>query len=295
VRSGFGQWLVANRVARIGLIAALLPLPVTSVLSASMVVALSIAKGWRLAAVDCLVALVLLGIFTMVAGGAWQQAALSAVSTWSAAMLLGGLTGVFGSLIFSLQALIMICVLGLIGFTWFANDPVIFWESVLEKFAEQMSELGMPLADPTAVLDLAPIMSGLVAASVVTSSTLALLIGAWWAGGAKGTDFRTLFVNLRLGYVVGGIAVIAGLGAAFGVSPLAGNVMLVLGVGFVFQGLAVIHWLVGARGLPWMLLIPVYLPFFMGASILVMGLLMLASIGFVDNWYCLRRFARSEP
>ncbi|MFQ5636177.1 MAG: hypothetical protein ACE5G3_12715, partial [Gammaproteobacteria bacterium] len=70
---------------------------------------------------------------------------------------------------------------------------------------------------------------------------------------------------------------------------LAGSVLLVLAVGFVYQGLAVVHWLVTARGLPWMFLIPVYLPFFMGASIAVTALFLLAAVGFVDNWYGLRR------
>jgi hypothetical protein len=68
----------------------------------------------------------------------------------------------------------------------------------------------------------------------------------------------------------------------------------VLGIGFVFQGLAVVHWLVAARGLPWVFFIPVYLPLFLGASLLVLTLFVLATIGFIDNWYGLRRVARGE-
>ena len=272
----------------------MLPLPITSVLSAAMVVTVTIAKGWRVAATDCLLAFAVLGLVTILAGGAWQQAALSGISTWAAAMLLGALTGAFGSLTLSLQALMMVGVLALGGFTLVVDDPTAFWESILVKFAEQMSELGMPLAEPEALLGLAPIMSGLVASSIVMSSTLALLIGTWWAGGARGTDFRAMFVDIRLGYVVGGISVLAGGAALLGMGQFSGSVLLVLGIGFVFQGLAVVHWLMAARNLPWVFLIPVYVPLFLGASILVITLLMLAAIGFVDNWYDLRRAARNE-
>jgi len=294
VRSGFGQWLVAHRAARVGLIAGLLPLPVTSVLSAALVVTVTIAKGWRVAATDCLLALVVLGLVTIFVDGAWQQVALSGISTWAAAMFLGALTGAFGSLTLSLQALVMVGVLGLGGFAAIVDDPTAFWESILASFAEQMSQLGMPLADPGAVLELAPFMSGLVASSIVMSSTLALLLGTWWAGGARGTGFRALFVEIRLGYVVGGVAALAGLAALFGMGQVAGNVLLVLGIGFVFQGLAVVHWLVAARGLPWVFFIPVYLPLFLGASLLVLTLFVLATIGFIDNWYGLRKVARGE-
>ena len=118
---------------------------------------------------------------------------------------------------------------------------------------------------------------------------IALIIGAWWASGSGGPAFRDMFVQIRLGYVLGAVAVLAGVGTFFLPGETAGNALLVLGVGFVFQGLAVVHWLVSARGLPWVVLVPVYLPFFMGASISVMALFLLASVGFVDNWYNLRR------
>ena len=38
-----------------------------------------------------------------------------------------------------------------------------------------------------------------------------------------------------------------------------------------------------------MFLVPVYLPFLMGPSITVMALFLLATVGFIDNWYGLRR------
>jgi hypothetical protein len=289
VRSGFGRWVLLHRGARIGLIAGLLPLPLTGVLSAALVVAVAVAKGWREAAVDCVVAMLVLGLVTMLAGGAWAPLAVSGVSTWSIAILLGTLTGAYGSLTLALQLLLVLGLLGLAAFTIVVGDPIVFWEEALSSFAEQMAELGVQFSEPDALLQLAPMMSGLVGASVVSSSMLALIIGTWWASGSGGPPFRDMFVQIRLGYVLGGLAVLAGVATMFLPDQMAGNALLLLGVGFMFQGLAVVHWLVSARGLPWVVLVPVYLPFFMGASITVMALFLLASAGFVDNWYNLRR------
>jgi len=289
MQSGFGRWVLQYRGARIGLIAGLLPLPITGILSAALVVAVAIAKGWRHALVDCGIAMVVLAVVTAIAGGLWTQMLVSGLSTWIAAIVLGALTGLYGSLTLALQALL---VLGLVGMTVFViatGNPVRFWEGVLGDFARQMGEVGVQFGEPEAILELAPVMTGLVGASVVTSSMLALIIGAWWASGSGGPPFREMFTRLRLGYVLGGVAVLASIAALLLPGELGGNALLVLGVGFVFQGLAVVHWLVAARGLPWMYLIPVYLPFFMGASITVMALFLLASVGFIDNWYGLRR------
>ena len=289
MRSGFGSWVLRHRGARIGLIAGLLPLPITGVLSAAIVVAVSIAKGWRVALVDCAAAMAVLAVVTLVAGGVWAQVAASGVTTWLAALVLGALTGIYGSLTLTLQAMIVIALLAMALFALVVGNPVAFWESALGEFARQMEEIGVQFTEPGALLELAPVMTGLVAASALISSMIALIFGAWWASGSGGPGFRNMFVNIRLGFVLGGIAVLAGIAATLLPGQIAGNALLVLGVGFVFQGLAVVHWLVGAKGLSWAYLLPVYLPFLMGPSITVMALFLLATVGFIDNWYGLRR------
>ena len=294
MRSGFGGWLIAHRGARIGLIAGLLPLPLTSVLSAAIVVAVAVARGWREAVADCVIALLVLGVVLLIAGGAWGQVLPSALSTWLIAVLLGALTGTYGSLTLTLQVLLVVALTGMVVFVLVVGDPIAFWERVLADFVAQMSEMGIEFTQPDAILGFAPFMNGLVAASVVSSSMLALLLGAWWAAAAGGPAFREMFARIRLGYVLGAVAVLAGIAALFLPVYLAGNALLVLGVGFVFQGLAVVHWLVNDRGLSPMIFIAVYLPFFLGASITLVALFVLASVGFVDNWYGLRRAVTKE-
>jgi len=287
VRSAFGSWVVERRLARVVLVAGLLPF--FGVISAAIVVCVAIVKGWRESLVDCLIALIIvLGLAFMAEEGA-RQILFSCISTWGIALLIGGLTGIFGSLTLAIQVLVLLCCVAIIGFGVVVSDPVEFWTPILQVIAEQMQQFGVELADPGALMNMAPIMSGLFVSGTIASSIVALLLGCWWAGGARGVAFQELFAGLRLGYIIGGIAAVAGAGSLLGVQPLAGNLLLVAGVGFVFQGLAVVHWHVARRGLPWVILIPVYLPLFMGASMLVMALFLFSAVGFIDNWYGLRR------
>ena len=287
MRSAFGAWLVERRLVRIALIAVLLPL--FGVISAAVVVCVTVVKGWRESLADCLVALVLVVGLTVMAGEGLPQILFSSVSTWGIAVLLGGLTGIYGVLTLAVQVFVLLCCIAIIGFAVLVDDPLGFWQPILSLIVEQMQLLQVEFTDPNAIMALAPIMSGLFVAGMVASSIVALLLGCWWAGGAKGVSFRELFIGLRFGYVIGGIAAVAGVGSLLGFQPLAGNLLLVAGIGFLFQGLAVVHWHVVRRGLPGVVLIPVYLPLFMGPSILILALFLFAAIGFIDNWYGLRR------
>ena len=289
MRKSFGSWLANRRAARVGLIAGLLPLGLLGIFSAAIVVSVAELKGWREAAIDCLIALGALVLLMILLGGEWRQLAVSGASAWIAAIALGVLTGTYASLALSLQAILVVAIFGVVGFAVIVSEPVVFWQKFLTGMIAQLEGLGVVFAEPDALLQLAPIMSGVIAASAITSSILALLLGSWWASRAGGPDFRTMFLRIRLGYVIGGVALLASLGALLGFGSVSGNLLLVLGVGFVFQGLAIVHWHAAARGWPGMYLIPIYLPFFMGGSFVVAMLFLLAAIGFVDNWFGLRR------
>lgn len=287
MRSAFGSWLIERRIARVVLVAALLPF--FGVISAAIVVCVATVRGWRESLVDCLIALIIISGLTALAGEGLSQVLFSCVSTWSIALLMGGLTGLYGSLTLAIQVVVVLCCVAIVGFAVIVDNPIEFWEPILQVIAGQMQQFGIALTDANAIMGFAPIMSGLFVAGTIVSSIAALLLGCWWAGGARGVAFRDLFVGIRLGYVIGGIAAVAGVGSLLGVQPLAGNLLLVAGIGFLFQGLAVVHWHVAQRELPWFVLIPVYLPLLMGASILVTALFLYAAVGFIDNWYGLRR------
>lgn len=287
MRSAFGAWLLRQRIARVALIAALLPL--FGFFSAAIVVCTAAVKGWREASTDCAMALGVLLALTVFSGEAPSGLLLSALSTWGFALLMGGLAGQYGSFTLPIQALLIFCCAAVALFSLLVSDVEAFWAPILTNLLEQIRTMGVELADADAIISLAPVMSGIFAAGTAASAIVALLLGGWWANEIKGRKYGELFISLRLGYVIGLIAALAGLGALFGLQPLSGNVLFIVGTGFWFQGLAVVHWHVAIRQLPWIILIPVYLPLFMGASLMIMALFLFAAVGFVDNWYGLRR------
>ncbi len=285
--SALGPWLIERRGVRIALVAVLLPL--FGVMSAAIVVAIALVKGWRTGLIDSLIALIVVLALATMSGTAGWQVLLSGASTWGVALLMGGLMGVFGSLTLAIQVVIALCCVAVLGFALLVSDPVGFWGPILQVIVAQMQAISVELTNEAAIMGLVPFMSGLFVAGTIVSSIAALLLGCWLAGGATSVDYRGQFLGMRLGYVIGGIAAVAGIGSLLGLQPLAGNVLLVAAVGFLFQGIAVVHWHVATRRLSWFLLIPVYLPALMGPGFLVMLLFLFAAVGFIDNWYGLRR------
>ena len=75
----------------------------------------------------------------------------------------------------------------------------------------------------------------------------------------------------------------------FNLGWLPANLLMVLGSGFAVQGLAVLHWQARARNWPWPIMFMVYLPLLFGPIMISVAWLLFAALGFVDNWYGLRR------
>ncbi|MGI9330893.1 MAG: hypothetical protein ACR2QB_09290 [Gammaproteobacteria bacterium] len=287
--SRFGAWLAERRMARIALIAAFFPLGILGLLSTAGVSLTAILKGWREATTDSLLAGGVLLVLTVLTQGQWQALLVSAGLIWPLAIALGALTGRFGTLILPVQALVVVAVAGVALFSVMASDPATYWLQTLEVMATEMAAMGVQFSDPTALAALAPLMTGIVAASAFTSFAAALILGSWWAAGAGGPEFGAMFRALQLGNIVGLLAGLAGLLAAFLPGALGSNLLLVFGMGFALQGLAVVHWQAHQRAWPGYALLLVYGPLLMGAVIASAGLLALATLGFVDNWYSLRR------
>ena len=212
--SRFGGWLAERRATRVALIAALFPL--LPILSSGVAVFDAIARGWRTAVLDCLIALGLLIAVTLLLGGDWQQILIGAGMVWSIAIGGGYLVGAFGSLTLPVQVLVMLGVIGVIAFYAAVSDSVAFWETGLTWFAEQLQQSGYPVADTSVLHPIATVMTGVAGALWVLTATVGLLLGSWWASGAGGPGFREMFLSLRMGYVIGGLAALAGIGSLVG-------------------------------------------------------------------------------
>lgn len=283
------MWLAANRVRRVVFIAGFFPLPGLSLLSAATVVMAAQLRGPREALLDCLMALALLAGIALLTGMDVVLLAGSAALSWLIWLLLGSLVGSTGSLTLAVQAAVVLALAGLGLFVGLVGDPVSWWSTVLDSIYKDLAEQGVTVTAD--VNEQAALMSGVVAAGSLTGLIVSLLIGSAWASTVRKGNYGEQFRALRLGYFIGGLAALAGIAELLGLQ-LSG-LLLVFGAAFMFQGLAVtvwwstrLHW---PRG--WWIGLCI-LPFLLPDFLIVVAALF-AAVGFVDNWYGLRRKVNS--
>jgi hypothetical protein len=267
------------------LIGGLFPLPLLGMLSAAVVVMTAQHKGPREALTDCLLAFLVLGIMGWFAGMNLPTLLGSAVISWAVWLLLGSLIGATSSLALGIQAAVLVALLALVGFSLMLDDPAAYWSQVLEVAYAEWAEQG--LLQPEDMLQLAGMMSGLLVAGSLTSGVIVLLLGTALASHLRDNDWAAQFRALQLGYVIGGLAALAGVLSLFGLSL--DGALLVFGVAFVFHGIAVVAWWGQQRAWPrgwWigLFILPILLPQF-----LLIEAALLSALGFVDNWFDLRR------
>jgi hypothetical protein len=177
------------------------------------------------------------------------------------------------------------------------DDPAATWLGILEPFREALVKDGVVTEQASAAVfaELAGWMTGAFAAALVAQLLLGLFIARWWQAllynpGGFGEEFR----DLRLGRSFGVVALLllAALPFFDGVG-LAANMLLVLSVLLLLQGLAVAHQVRALKQArqAWLVGFYVVLILFMPQT-----LLLVACVGLVDIWADIRaRVAATRP
>ena len=134
------------------------------------------------------------------------------------------------------------------------------------------------------------IMTPVVAAALLSSSLIAVLVGSVWASAARNESFGDSYRSLKLGYVIGGFAAVLGIASLFGFATASG-MLIVVSMAFLLQGIAVLSCWAEHKHWPnawWaaVILPLVFMPIMpVPAAFMGFGL---AALGFIDNWYTLR-------
>lgn len=292
--NGFARWLRNNRWSRIAAVVLTFLLPLTNVISAAIVVMTARGSGWRSAALDVGASLVLLAGLVQLTNGdgggaAPLTAALSAGALWSGAVLGGSLLRRFQSVDLAVQALVLAALLGVGAAGLAIPDARAHWQPVLEALIKAS---GLPQVSglPAGWLGtMAGLMHGVIAASLLFTLVLAMMLGLWLDRDATSTEWRRRFLELRLGRV---LSLAAGVAAGLllsGFLSFGGGALLVLGTGFAAQGLAIVHWTAAERQWPRIWPLVLYGPLLLGAPPAGLLLAALAFAGLVDNGFRLRR------
>jgi hypothetical protein len=283
-----GDWLMQHRVWRVALTATLMPL--LAFASAAIVMLVVLKSGWRIAAQDAALALVVAAAAAAAAGLNWLPLALVATLTWALSLAVAQLYR-RGGLNLTTQVLVLLALVAAAMFLAITPDPTAFWVGILQQLQAGGGLAGMAAVPQEMLPQAAAIMTGVMAAGGLASLVASLCLGRWLAAGAVGIGGE--FRQLRLGKVLGWLAVALVALLWAGWRGAAGNLLLVLGTGFVMQGLAVVHWQASTRQWPAWWAWTLYLPLLLLPAVAVAQILLLATIGLVDNVLGLRRAGTS--
>lgn len=175
------------------------------------------------------------------------------------------------------------------------TDPAAWWTRALQQALANATPEQQQVLQPV-MGEAARLMTGIVAVAVVLGILVSLLLARWWQAQLYHPGgFRSEFHALRLGKVVALVtaALVVLSGLSWQGSALLGDLLPLLLLLLLLQGLAVVHAVVARSGASVGWLVAVYvmlaLPVVMAQTALV-----LAVAGLVDNWMNFRTFFGSK-
>lgn len=250
-------------------------------LRAGLPAGLSVAAGGT-------VALALLGVATVQSAGVGP---LFLVGVWAPVLIAAHSLRRTVSLPRSVLLAGMLGALVVLGMHWALEDPARWWQEHLQRFLLQSMPEGESLSPQmaSAVVKTSGFITGLLGAGMAMSVMLGLFIGRWWQAllynpGGFQQEFHRLRLSRQLGITV---VVLLAIGALMQPPALLVDLLIVLMVLLVIQGVALIHGLVGGLKAHRAWLIGVYALLFIAPP---QALLLLAVAGFADGWFDFRAF-----
>jgi hypothetical protein len=283
----FLAWLMSGRLPPIVTAAGLGVVPLLNLPSGAVVGLIALRRG----ALEGIVA---------AAGGAALLAALSALIgrsgmlpivpvavLWASVIVLALVLRHSRSLKLTIQIATLLGCLAVVAFFVDLGDPSRFWSAVLRANLLPLLDHGGSSIDWHKVIPrMARLMTGVTAAGVVLTTTVAILLARWgqamlYNPGGLRREFHTLSMGRVATLGASAVFVVSGLIENDAINNLA----IVLLVMFMYQGLAVIHATAARRGFHagWLALF--YVLFFL---LPLYVLAVVAGLGLVDNWFSMR-------
>ena len=280
------KWLVARpQNAVLGLAATLL-LPFAQLISGSIIVLLTLQQGLRVAFLESVAALAILGVLSLIVSAPLAQLLVNAVVTWLPVMLLAALMVRSRSLTLAFQVSAIAAIVVTMGFFVVLDDPTVFWGDVLMRLSAFFAELGLQEQSDLLATQkdlLAPQMTMVVVGSSWSIIVLVLALGyaLYRVLPGKSATFGR-FCDLNFGRVLALIMAVTSVTAVFAGTAWLQNIAFVAFVIFWVQGLAIVHWMHLERGVHIVVVIGLYALIFVLNALVVIGL---ATVGYTDAWF----------
>ena len=270
--------------------------PLTSILSYAGAAALalySLHVGARSGVIVLLGAMLVTGLLTEMLLHQGMTIAVTSLLLWFPVWLIAVVLRETRSLAMAMLALSALAMAGiLLVFLWF-GDPSQWWLERLSGLINSLAEQPEIEIDTGSLHEfaeqVAPFMTGSLAAGLSFAALTCLMLGRWWQSqmvkpGALRKEFYALRLNSMLSLLAMGMFALAAL--KFGsVSALALQWSLVVLVPFLFVGLAVVHATLANLKAARIWLIIIYILM----SLLPQAMVLVVVTGLLDPWLDLRR------
>ncbi|MCG6934754.1 MAG: hypothetical protein LJE73_02515 [Proteobacteria bacterium] len=297
-----GRWQAMVATAGLAILALLL-MPLSwplSYLSGGVVGLVTLVQGPKEGVLNAAGAILLVAVLAMLLVGQPTVAAGFAVMLWMPAWLLAIVLYLSRSQALMLLVNVLLAMASVIVVFALVPDPAQWWHTYLAgEVIPMLKQAGMVIPDEAAFMagleTASRLMTGAMVASISFGLAMSLITARWWQAvvgnrpGAFGEEFRAL----RLGRIAASAAVLLSLLMLFiqgTLAELSLNLLEVMIIAFMFQGLAVGHALAHQfkANQAWLVMMYIVMIF-----TLPYGLLLVALVGVLDNGFDFR--ARFRP
>lgn len=284
--------------ALFGVVSLLLPplQPISTTLSGGVIALVALRLGAR-EALYVIVGAVpgIMGVTWLLFGNPAPAVVLAAI-VWLPILMLALILRQTISMGLTVQVAALLGAAVVVGIHGLLPDPAAWWHDMLANMIQQsrLDKAGLEQMGQI-MQQVAPHMTGIVASALMLSALLSVVMGRWWQSllyhpGGFGQEFRSLRLGHRVAYPAAAVLAIS-LFASGGLTAIITDLLVVLVIVYVLQGLAVAHAISFAtkRSVVWLMLVYVLL-----AILPPFVVVALAGVGFADSWMNFRAYFDSR-
>ena len=285
----FVSWALARRYRLIVLAIALAP--IIPVAATALITLETVRRGSLQGSYSAALSILGVLLLAFVSGAGVQFAGALGVATLVTGVGVGCLVRWSRSMALAFQAIVLLCLFGILGSGVLWRDPSAAFNPLIESFVETLGSSGATEEQISVIQGWQPMLLGVLFATLFLQLSRALLLALYWLAFAEGGwSFGEQFRSLKLGRVLGWPAtLVIGLGMVFNVLLVQNLIPLALAC-FLFQGLSVLHtW---SKSRQWHPAVLGVLYLLMITPLTGVVMLLLSSVGLLDNWINMRALMR---
>ena len=298
--NALGKYLLSGSLQAVGLvslltaISMLLP-PFSYIISGAPVSLITLRKGPAYSIRIVIGSLLLVTLFGQLAGMGPAAGLVFALGVWSPVWLCSALLRTSESQGMVLYAAAGAGVALVLGTSLYSEQMTVVWQSWRDQFLAQQNLTATEMTQVQQVFDtVGPYLNGIVAGGMVISLIMTVLLARWWQSrlfnpGGFRTEFQKLLLPRWFAILLPGLLILGQLNPGDYGAQIS-NVLIVLVIVHVFQGLASVHRAVTLRKMSsnWLIAMYILLLFLPQMSLFV------ACIGALDIWVRNRKSAPDD-